>query len=85
MPEQSEQLYELLYATYNPGQYPEHQDSWKHMVADGWRILNSALNYNEVYILWHRGPGVILPEPVELTAIAGEVHCNGCRCGSEPG
>ena len=80
MSEQPECPYELLYVTYNPGQYPEQQATWKHMVTDGWRVLNSSLNYNEVYILWHRGPGVIPHEPQELTALAGQVHCNGCRC-----
>lgn len=58
--------YELKYATYNPGQYPaEHGQALQDMVNDGWRVLGQQLNYNEVYILWHRGDPAEADSPAQ--------------------
>lgn len=73
--------YELDYVTYNFGQYPEQKGEMADRIAAGWRVLNSSLNYNEVYILWHRGDD--MPQQV-LTPLVGHVHCDGCQCEDKP-
>jgi hypothetical protein len=82
-------VYEIEYVQYNPGQYAaEFARAVQERIAAGWRVLQADLNYNEVYMLWHRGDhsmqSLVAEAPEEPEEETGEVS-SAVAEGTSPG
>lgn len=80
-------MYEVVYDTYNPGQYPaEFKAAVEKRIADGYRIFDSQLNYTEVYILWLRTDEGLTPrKDADIPDPHSQVLlCANCQEAGEP-